>query len=859
MKDFFISYNKADRTWAEWIAWELEEAGYSVVIQAWDFRPGSNFVLEMNEGLKEAERVVAVLSPDYLASRFTAPEWAVAFAKDSTGEDRKLVPVRVREADLSGLLGQIVYIDFVGVHDEAATRELLLDGVREGRGKPKKKPAFPGAPQRAVTEQPRFPGGLPSIWNVAHSQNRNFTGRVELLATLRSQLQAGHYSALTALHGLGGIGKTQTAVEYAYRYAGEYELVWWLRSEDPATLAGDYALLAARLGLPEAENDQQAALQAVKDWLAVNRGWLLIFDNAESPDEVRPYLPAGSSGHVIITSRRPDWRSVAAPLSVGTLSLEDAIKFLHRRSGQQDHPASRELVEELGLLPLALEQAAAYIDEHGRTISEYLELFRKHRQELLKRGKPSPDYPASVETTWELSFAKVREQSSAGADLLSLCAFLAPDDIPLDIIRDGTDRLPDSLANAVADELEFDDAISALRRHSLAERTDNALSVHRLVQAVVRDSIEESDRGAWAEAAAGVISKAFPYDSDDVRTWSVCARLLTHAMTVASHCEAVGIGLDSAASLFSQVAMYLRGRADFSGARALNERALKIDETSYGPDHPTVAIHVNNLGSVLQDLGELAEARKHFERALKIDEASYGPDHPTVAIRVNNLGLVLKDLGELAEARKHYERALKITESSYGPDHPNVAIYVNNLGVVLRDLGELTEARKQFERALKIDETSFGPDHPSVARDVNNLGIVLRDLGELTEARKLFERALEIDEASYGPDHPNFARGVNNLARVLQDLGELVEARKQFERALKIDEASYGPDHPAVAIRVNNLGNVLRDLGELDEARKYCERALKIFETFYGPHHPHTQIARKNLHVLSSPKPGESS
>jgi tetratricopeptide (TPR) repeat protein len=805
MANFFISYNKADRSWAEWIAWVLEEAGYSVVIQAWDFRPGSNFVLEMDEGLKEAERVVAVLSPDYIASRFTAPEWAAAFARDSTGEDRKLVPVRVREADLSGLLGQIVYIDFVGVHDEAATRTLLLDGVRQGRAKPMQKPAFPGAPQRAVREQPRFPGSLPSIWNVPHNRNRNFTGRVELLSTLRSQLQAGHHSALTALHGLGGIGKTQTAVEYAYRYASEYDLVWWLRSENPATLAGDYALLAEKLGLPEAEAEQEAAIGGVKTWLGTNRGWLLIFDNAESPEQIRPYLPAGNGGHVIITSRRPDWRSVAAPLPVTTLSPDDAVELLHRRSGQEDDAASRELAEELGWLPLAIEQAAAYIDEHGSLISEYLELFRKHRKKVLSRAQPSLDYPDSVATTWELSFTKVREQSPAGADLLNLCAFLAPDNIPLEIIRDGKDLLPEPLASVAGDDLAYDEAILALRRHSLVERTGDAVSVHRLVQAVVRNRMEKSDRQMWAESAAGVVRKAFPYRSHDVITWPVCLRLFAHATTVAAHCEAEAAGSKLAASLFSQSALYLRGRADLSGARDLNERALKINEASYGPDHPQVAGNVNNLANVLQSLGKLIEAEKLFERALKINEVFYGPNHPLVASSVNNLGSVLYELGNLEKAQELFERALKIDEAFYGPDHPEVATDVNNLGSVLQVLGDHEGARKNFERALEIDKVTFGPDHPEVATDINNLGYLLQEMGELEEARTLFGRALKIDEASYGPDHPNVARDVNNLGSLLKQLGALKEARKHFEWALKIFEASYGPDHPHTQIVRRNL------------------------------------------------------
>lgn len=763
MQDFFISYNKADRSWAEWIAWELEEAGYSVVIQAWDFRPGSNFVLEMDKALKEAERMVAVLSPDYIKSSFTAPEWAAEFARDSTGYARKLVPIRVREADLSGLLGQIVYIDFVGVTEEAATQKLLVDGVKQGRGKPTLKPRFPGTAERAVKERPRYPGGRPPIWNVPHNRNRNFTGRDELLSTLRSQLLAGYHSALTALHGLGGIGKTQTAVEYTYRYSGEYDLVWWIRSEDPATLKGDYARLAAKLCLPETEAEQETAIWAVKEQLSATQGWLLVFDNALSAEEIQSYLPAGSSGHVIITSRSPEWRTVAAPLSVGALSSQEAVDFLHRRSGQQDEHASRELVKELGWLPLAIEQAAAYIDVHGRTIAEYWELFRKHQQNLLKRGQQAPDYPHTVETTWKLSFSEVEQQSPAGAALLYLCAFLAPDDIPIDIIRQSSDRVPETLGIALKEDLEFDDAIAALRRYSLVERVGDSLSVHRLVQAVARDRMEKSDRRVWAASAAGVISKFFPYDSDDVRTWGECVRLLPHSTTAAAHCEAEEAGLEFAAVLLSQSAIYLRARADFAGARALNERALKIHVASYGPEHPTVAISLNNLGSVLEELGNFEDARRHFTRALRIAEASHGPDHPHVAHSLNNLGNVLRRLGNSDEAQRHLTRALSIDEATYGPDHPNVAKRLNNLGSLLHDLGNLERARTHHTRALNIDEASYGPDHPNVARSLNNLGRLLHDLGDPEEARRHLTRALFIVEAKLGPDHPNAEIVRNNL------------------------------------------------------------------------------------------------
>lgn len=805
MKDFFISYNKADRSWAEWIAWELEEVGYSVVIQAWDFGPGSNFVLKMDEALKEAERMIAVLSPDYVASRFTAPEWAAVFAGDSTGGDRKLVPVRVREVDLSGLLAQIVYADLVGTHNEAASRTLLLDAVQRGRAKPKQKPAFPGAPTRTVPEQPHFPGALPAIWNVPHNRNRNFTGRADLLSTLRAQLQEGHHSALTALHGLGGIGKTQTALEYAYRYAGEYTLVWWLRSEDPATLAGDYALLAAKLGLAEAAADQQAAIQAVKEWLGKSAGWLLAFDNAREPEEIRPYLPAAASGHVIITSRRPDWRSVADPLSVSTLAPEDAVDFLHHRSGRQDANVAWALVEELGYLPLAIEQAAAYIDEHGGSIADYLNLFRKHRQQILRRGRPSSAYPDTVETTWELSIEKVREQSQAAADLLKLCAFLAPDDIPLKVIRDGRELLPGPLTTTAGNELELDDAISSLRRHSLVERTEGGISVHRLVQAVVRERMETNDRKGWAQSAAGIILKAFPNDGDNVDTWPSCMRLLTHATAAASHCESEEVGFVYAIDLLSQSALYLYARADFISAKTSNERALKLSEETFGQDHPEVAVSINNLGLVLKTLGHLDQARELYKRALAIDEVAYGPDHPETATDLNNLATLLHDLGDLTQARLLLERALSIYQTFYGSDDPHVAIASNNLGTVLIDLGELSEARHLLKRALDIDAAVYGPDHPKVAIRMNSHGRLMHRLGDLSEARKLLERALFIDEASYSSRHPNLIKDIRNLASVLQDMGDFTKARELYERALIIAESSFGSQHATTAMVRENL------------------------------------------------------
>lgn len=358
-------------------------------------------------------------------------------------------------------------------------------------------------------------------------------------------------------------------------------------------------------------------------------------------------------------------------------------------------------------------------------------------------------------TTWEISFQAVEQESAAAAGLMNLCAFLAPDDIPLSMLRDDAKDLPVKLRKAVGDELKLDNAIAVLRRYSLMERNEDALSVHRLVQLVARERLSEDGRKKWAESAVRMVNEAFPLESDDVRTWAVCAHLLQHALTAADFGESLEVAPEATGRLWNQAGLYFRGRAQYTEAGEALVRALRIAEALLGSVHPQVAVYVNNLGNVLQDLGELAEARRCYERALRIQEAAFGTDHPTVAIDLNNLGSVLQDLGELAKACQCYERALRIDEAAFGPDHPNVAIDVNNLGSVLSALGDLTGARLHFERALRIQESACGLEHPAVANSVEWLGTVMEANGDLDGARQHYERALQIYLKFLGEAHPS--------------------------------------------------------------------------------------------------------
>lgn len=292
MSSFFVSYNRADKAIAEWIAWILEEEQHTVIIQAWDFRPGGNFILDMQRAATNADKTIVVLSTDYLNAKYTQPEWAAAFTNDPESLTHKLVPIRVDKCNPTGLLRSIVYVDLVGLEEDDA-RQAILAALQK-REKPSIKPAFPlsgkAQKERMVPEKPRFPeitaASIP--WNVPYERNPFFTGREDVLEFLHQQLRSSQTAAISqtqAISGLGGVGKTQTAVEYAYRYRQDYQAVFWIRAETKQELWTGFVEIARLLNLPQqAAQDSEETVQAVKRWLDNYVGWLLIFDNADHPD-----------------------------------------------------------------------------------------------------------------------------------------------------------------------------------------------------------------------------------------------------------------------------------------------------------------------------------------------------------------------------------------------------------------------------------------------------------------------------------------------------------------------------------------------------------------------------------------------
>jgi tetratricopeptide (TPR) repeat protein len=791
----FLSYTGSDQAWAEWIAWRLEAAGHQAILQAWDFRPGENFVVSMRRALDDADRTLAVVSAAYLKSVYGSDEWTAAFVHDRP-DTMSLLMIRVEDVALPRLLRPWLHIDLTGLDAETAAQR-LLEGVQPERLKPNEPPAFP---LERKAGGPIFPGLGPAIWNLP-PRNPAFVGRHNLLAQLRAHLglsvdQAGPVAVVAqALYGLGGVGKTQVALEYAHRYAADYDLVWWIPSENPLMIPAALARLAPKLGLTVTA-DQEEVVVAVLDALRARERWLLVFDNARQPDDLARWQPPGH-GHVVVTSRSPAWGAFGRAVRVDVLPREDAVDLLLRRTLDYDRASADALAEAVGDLPLALEQAAAYLEQTGMPLAAYLSAYGRRRERLLAKGRAIA-YHGQVDTTWQLNIDRV---ALAGVELLRLCAFLAPEAIPLDLFNTEPERLPRALAAAVAEEGEagVQEAAGAGYRYSLVDRDGSGVRVHRLVQQVVRARLAEPDRRAIITTVIELLAVAFPSSIDefaDVNRWPRCAELLPHLLAAAEHAQAHTVAESRTANLLRRAGTYLERRGEYTEARGLLERALALTDTGPGSDDLEVAYILGTLGYVLRSEGDLVGARAHLERALTIGEKVLAPNHPDLGVGLNTLGVVLREQGDLVGARVHLERAIAAFEAALGTDHFWVGVGLGNLGLVLCDEGDLVGARAHLERALALHEAAFGPHHPDVGRAIRMLGIVLREQGDLVGARAHLERAIDSFEAALGFDHLEVGITCHWLGRVLQSQGDLAGARAHLERAYACLEAGLGSAHP---------------------------------------------------------------
>jgi tetratricopeptide (TPR) repeat protein len=650
------------------------------------------------------------------------------------------------------------------------------------------------------------------------------------------------------IHGLGGVGKTRAAVEYAWKFADDYEALLFASVPSVPDLRARLADLAGVLDIPAPAATVDARFEQVLDWLDRHPGWLLIFNNVDLPeaaDEIQRLLARLTAGHVLITSRIANWRAGVARLVLDILSQGDSVAFLLERTPQRrrtpdDSQAAAALARELGGLALALEQAGAYIDKRRLSLAEYFRLWESHRDEVLSWfDERLTDYPSSVAVTWDATVAQLREPERA---LLRVLAYLAPEPIPLALFE--TDVLAALLPEPRA-------ALAELAYYSLARLTDDgdSVEIHRLVQKLTRLRASQGEAATALQTALSAVAALAPREPRDVRTWNIWGPLAAHAAEVAQLGDAAG-GIDPTAHLFHQFGAYCETRGQFADAETMYRRALALDERNHGPNHPDVALDLDALAGLLRATNRWDEAEPMLRRALEIDDQVYGPEHRRTADRLSSLAALLRAKGGHAEAEPLVRHALALNERALGLDHPSVARVIENLAGLLVETGRHSEAESLYRRALAINERAYGPEHPWVARDSGNLAELLNSTGHWSEAEPLYRRALAIDERAYGPDHPEVATDLNNLAGLLLATNRLSEAEPMYRRALAIHERVYGPNSLNVARSLNNLAHLLHEMSRLEEAESMYRRAVTILEAHLGPDHPNVATVVNGLALL---------
>ncbi|MBF0309462.1 MAG: toll/interleukin-1 receptor domain-containing protein [Magnetococcales bacterium] len=800
--DLFISYAHEDEAYKDELVKFLKVQARQKKIRLWtdrNIKVGEKWQPQIIKALQQSQMGILLISADFLASDFIQDEEVPQLLEQHRTGRTRLVPIIIRECNWE-------------------QAHISKYQVLPKDGNSVKSYTDPDRAWKEITDKiveiadelasvPATPASVTCHHNLS-SRNPLFTGREEVLRQLAQGFATTATQALTqTIHGLGGIGKTQTALEYAHRHLGEYQRVWWLAAETEGGLSAGFDALARELGC--VEGDIEAKRRFVHDWLNREKDWLLIFDNAEAPEALHPWLPLHPKGHLLITSRHHDWEEASIALAIWR--LEESVAFLLNRTKRQDETGAKRVAKLLGYLPLALTQAAAYLAETSMPFGDYASLFEKQTSPMLHKGKKLRDYPATLATTWAMAMDRLSPESK---ELLNLFSLLAPETIPLDLLRPYLGM----------EETTFWEAIGGLRRHSLVEVKEKDLAIHRLVQLVTRERMGVVVEQANRYKAVKLLRMAFSFKQADLETWPPSERLFPHVLVVTAPVEWPEEQKLDLARLLNEAGVFLSTMGRYSQMLELQQRAFRLAEEVLPAEDRQLAVFANNLCQILQALGRLKEALPYAERALAIDEKVHGPDHPKVALRANNLGAILKDLGRPDEALSHMQRALAIGKKVHGPDHPQVALYANNLGIVLQALGRLDEALPHAERALAIDEKVYGPDDPMVAKDVNNLGVILLGLGRLEEVLPHVERALAIGEQVHGSDHPNVALFANNLGEVLQDLGRLPEARTRLQRAFEIRLAKLPAGHPYIALTANNLIILLEEMHLPDEAAEVRRR-----------------------------------
>jgi tetratricopeptide (TPR) repeat protein len=841
---FFVSYAGPDRAWAEWVGWELKRAGHQVELDRWDWRTGDDFVQRMNLALDGADAVVALFSKNYFTpGRWTQEEWSATVAVRG-----RLVPVAIEplaDDDVPTLLAGKLRTDLHGL-DETGAAAALLEAVH-GPVPPTGPVAFPGAASadsdaESDPQRPRLPSsvGLPGVWNVRR-RNPDFSGREAEMGRLRTGLLSGQQAVVQALHGMGGIGKTQMALEYAHRFASQYDLVWWVDAEQADQLPVRYTELAGRIGIAKSDAGTEANARALLQDLRMRHRWLLILDNAEQPDQVEPWLPEGP-GHVLITSRNPDWHGIAHQSDLNVFTRTDSLAYFQARIPGIATEQADLLAHDLGDLPLALAQAAGVL-RSGMTLDRYRQLLTTHTARLLQESDVR-DYPALAATVNIAATRLLDDGRPDAAALLRLGAFLGPEPISTAWLEAARSRLT-TIPGDPDDPMWLRNALQPLGRYGLARTDFDTFQIHRLTQAVLRTLASPDLVAAISDDVTAVLAAANPGDPQFPGDWPAWASLTAHL--TAPHVATAITDLPELRPTLSNAVQFLLCSGQPRAAHDLGVALHQAWSTDLGPDHSDTLTCAQHLGHASADLGEYVEARSLIEDTFVRRRRVLGEDHPDTLQSANNLANTLGALGEYGEARRMQEDVLARRRRVLGEDHPDVLQSANNLAGALINLGEYGEARRMHEDVLARHRRVLGEDHPDTLVSAGNLANTLRILGECGEARRMQEDVLARHRRVLDEDHPDTLISASNLANTLYSLGECGEARRMQEDVLARRRRVLGEDHPVTLTSANNLAGTLHDLGQHADAIELWRDTRARFLRALGAKHPDTVGVTRNL------------
>ncbi|MBV9445570.1 MAG: tetratricopeptide repeat protein [Streptosporangiaceae bacterium] len=707
---------------------------------------------------------------------------------------------------------------------------------------------------------------VPVIWGDVPPRNKNFTGREAILtrlrdlARMRENLSEQQVTAVLpedplpqALQGLGGVGKTAVAIEYAYRFRADYDVVWWIPADQLPSVRSALAALAGRLGLETAMTAGiEAAARTVLDALRLgnpyNR-WLLIFDNADQPEDIRQYFPGGP-GDVLITSRNHRWQGTVATVPVDVFTRAESKEFLSKRAPiKAADPDTDMLADKLGDLPLALDQAGAMLAETGMPVREYIGLLDDQFVKIMAEGK-SADYPESVTAAWSISVTKVREQLPLALELLRCCAFFGPDPIPRDVFRRGSLTTGTRVSELMADPILLARAIRELGRFALVGIGGRAITVHRLVQALLRGELDEDEQARYRREVHLILAAAAPPDPADDRQWPRYAEVLPH---VTSETTDMARSPDPAVRRFALDMMrYLYLSGDFTSCQTLTRRFTEQWTEDSGPDDPSVLDAVRIYADVLMLIGEYGESYTVIEETVRRAERVLGErDRITLSMR-SALAANERARGNFMSALNLDAETLTLNEDALGPANAQTVRAISNLGLNHGLNGDYRRARELSQRAyLLASEAEAGISATEVLICWYNLAWAVRLQGLYTEARDVGEDAWDYGKERLGPDHFATLRAANGLSITLRRMAPLREEALQIAREV-LDQCQkrfgdLNPDTMAVAI---NLVNIQRVNGLTDEALALAESTIARYPEVYGADHPYNYGCSGNLALL---------